>query len=667
MILLFEGHRYSTDKIKPYLDGLNLDGIKKGANWMSVSYVGYYYNTKLEHPDIVYILPKVFVYNSDNEYVSENDELDYGLNDSTREKEYLAFGEFDPVDLIDVSKKKDDEEFTKRFNRYKDFIQQLAIWVYLTVHRYYYRYPNSNACVSSLDRNVYSNAKKKKSSTLNDIILALRQFADENKNFFTFVLKQSHSGFNKVNWRRTVSKSLPFIQNGQPIYLDLNTKRKAVNYDEELLVILFSTLRYVRDEYDYKVFINENFNLMSKKVYQHFMKRGVKKMLELKYKYFSDKTIELWTLLFDFFKKSEELSSNSTKKDYLLVNSFHVVFEDMIDYLISDEPNQYPKELKNHADGKEVDHIYSDKSLTYEQLIYYVGDSKYYRVGSELEEKSIKKQYTYAKNIIQRNIDVICGFDTDKKLITNLYYPYRDSVTEGYNITPNFFISGVVKRDKETSFNFKDDMLEVSNDIFELNRHFDNRLFDRDTLILQRYNINFLFALALYARHKESARNKFRNLAREKFKKEILKKLNENYSFYQLMVPSANVESFVNDHFRLLLGRVFSFELNGNRTLLYAESQNCVNAIENKDEKMQIVSNLDEFYLQIFDSALEHKQIIAKAKKIKLGKEDYQVVEYDPKDITIDYPSFDELGITDAIAAEGEIEYNAKKDEDVLT
>lgn len=34
MILLFEGHRYQKDLISPYLDGINLDGIKRGKDWM---------------------------------------------------------------------------------------------------------------------------------------------------------------------------------------------------------------------------------------------------------------------------------------------------------------------------------------------------------------------------------------------------------------------------------------------------------------------------------------------------------------------------------------------------------------------------------------------------------------------------------------------------------
>ena len=95
MILLFEGHRYQKDLISPYLDGINLDGIKRGKDWIALSYVGYFFNADLEKPDIIYILPKVFVYKNDalhNSVVSEDDDL------SKEESQvgYKAFDEFAP-------------------------------------------------------------------------------------------------------------------------------------------------------------------------------------------------------------------------------------------------------------------------------------------------------------------------------------------------------------------------------------------------------------------------------------------------------------------------------------------------------------------------------------------------------------------------------------------
>ena len=125
------------------------------------------------------------------------------------------------------------------------------------------------------------------------------------------------------------------------------------------------------------------------------------------------------------------------------------------------------------------------------------------------EMAQMKKQYTYAKNIIQRNIDVF-PFGTPKEKESGMYFKYRDPLTEGYNITPNFFISGIVDRQEGSVFNYKDDKLSPTKDEFVPNIHFTNRLFDRDTLVLQRYNINFLYVLSLYARNKNASRLSFR-------------------------------------------------------------------------------------------------------------------------------------------------------------
>jgi hypothetical protein len=63
----------------------------------------------------------------------------------------------------------------------------------------------------------------------------------------------------------------------------------------------------------------------------------------------------------------------------------------MIDDLIGD--SKLLPELKNHADGKQVDHIYKYKSLLVEDEIYFVGDSKYYKpknsVGQIFQSKTI--------------------------------------------------------------------------------------------------------------------------------------------------------------------------------------------------------------------------------------------------------------------------------------
>ncbi|PAM96116.1 hypothetical protein B4N84_03990, partial [Flavobacterium sp. IR1] len=95
--------------------------------------------------------------------------------------------------------------------------------------------------------------------------------------------------------------------------------------------------------------------------------------------------------------------------------------------------------LKFHEDGKIVDHVYDYQSLIDTSDIFYIGDSKYYKSDNHAGKVSKNKQFTYAKNIIQYNIDLLNEGRYFKESIR-----YRDELTEGYNVTPNFFIYGFV-------------------------------------------------------------------------------------------------------------------------------------------------------------------------------------------------------------------------------
>lgn len=62
--------------------------------------------------------------------------------------------------------------------------------------------------------------------------------------------------------------------------------------------------------------------------------------------------------------------------------------------------------LKNQKDGKLIDHIYMDKSLIgKDSNIYYIGEIKYYSDSHDIEGVPLYKQFTYARNTIQYNID----------------------------------------------------------------------------------------------------------------------------------------------------------------------------------------------------------------------------------------------------------------------
>jgi len=565
MKLLFESYKYPKESVEQYISGLNLDNLIVYEDSVSISYVGYYYCQAENVNDIVFVLPKVFVHKP-------------SCNNSTVEAK--AFGQYDPVSIIDPAEyiHKLEESNAQTLGKSLDkilseYVAQLSVWLYQTIHRYDIRNPHNTNCVRALNHGVISGKSRKTHDvTLMDRIVALQRFARDNRMFFTFVFQNSHSGFNRINWKRTITKCTPIIQDGSPVYIDIINRRKRINYEEELLVIFFSTLRHIKQRFGVDSYINEQFKLMSAVEFKQFSVRACRYLKSIKYRYFSDKSLELWSLLYEYYKKERQCAS-ALSRDLLMVKKFDPVFEDMIDYLLSDE-NGIPSELREQRDGKRVDHIYRDNSLVVNNSqIFYIGDSKYYKEDATLELKSIAKQYTYAKNIIQRNIDVMYGFRQDGK--PEEYYEYRDNLTEGYNVTPNFFISGMLFTDGQQRYKYDDANLEpISTDKGgnDVSRHFSDRLFDRDTLILQRFNINFLYVMNLYARHANGLRDTFRKNTRERFKEALTKRLDADYAFfkYDNIVNDADVSGLLDDHFRILYGKIYSFEWENTRTLILA-------------------------------------------------------------------------------------------------
>ena len=77
-----------------------------------------------------------------------------------------------------------------------------------------------------------------------------------------------------------------------------------------------------------------------------------------------------------------------------------------------------------------------------ENDVYYIGDSKYYKIGSDPKGEAVYKQYTYARNVIQWNLNLFLdekSKDSEKDRYKNIRL--RDDITEGYNVIPNFFVS----------------------------------------------------------------------------------------------------------------------------------------------------------------------------------------------------------------------------------
>ena len=510
MILLFEEYQYKTEKLKQVLSERYFLPINSG--YSKINYVGYYFNPLIN--DAIIIFPKVFI-----------------------NEKGLAFDEFEPESLIILT------------TEYKDILSktgkdkiifEISTWLYRAIQQFNKRHFCNSISENQFLNQVVTNLEEK-SSTEIDIILSLLKFYKENQALFTFISKSAHSQQNKTNWHQTINKKQPIIQKNTPIYVDLATTRKKINYDEELLVLFYSTLNFIKGKYAFDFYPTQNYELIKGHQFENILRKGCRYLKSIKYKYYSDKMISLYNLLYAFFERSEKIQSKKQIEEVLLIKDFNIVFEDMIDDLIGD--SKLLPELKNHADGKQVDHIYKYKSLLVEDEIYFVGDSKYYKPQNSVGKYSKAKQFTYAKNVIQYNIDLFNDNKLDKLL------RYRENLTEGYNITPNFFISAFVNKD----FNFSKSYLdEIGKPIMQT--HFENRLFDRDTLFVQSYNINFLFVLSSYLTNNSTLKTNFKKDTQKKFREKLVSFINDKYHFY-ILEPNDN--SFIEKHFKLLNGKVY--------------------------------------------------------------------------------------------------------------
>ena len=537
MKIFFEEYAYDQNLVTKYIPGFYTTPPRKGE--VKIPYVGYYFNTDPEVMDSVFILPKVF------------------LN-----SEGLAFGKFKPEEIFDASK----EDSKLRESNYYSEIFHLSVWIYRSIAHYIERHSDEDISERDKLQDVIS-VNGDSSQTYLDTILQLIKFNHEHRNLFTYISKINSRGNNRIHWGKTISHITPFMQEDEPVYLTFMNKNKTMNVDEELIVLFYSVLDYLREKYNFKIVRDLNYETNIRYV-ERLVKsgRGTRVMRAMRKKYFTDELVALWKLLNVFFQKAESVSARKYHDETLLIKNYNLVFEDMIDELISDETREIYPDLKEQDDGKIVDHIYRYGSLIGDDFLYYIGDSKYYKEGNEPGKNSIYKQFTYAKNVIQYNLDIFNNAKgREKKDHRRGEVRYRDELTEGYNITPNFFIRGKVNHN---NLNYTDDELKKeSEDGFIDSYHFKNRLFDRDTLLLQKYSINFLFVLSSYASKYND--DNYKEDVRQKFRRDLISELKVRYKFLLLQSKGGNLSEVINKHFRLLNGRIYK-SFNDDRIVMFA-------------------------------------------------------------------------------------------------
>lgn len=523
MRVIVEGYCYRASAVRDVLH--ELSSLENVGGEISVGYVGYYYNPQLR--DCVFILPKVLV-NEENK----------------------VFSRLDPHDIIDL------DNCTELSSEERSFIYEFAVWIYRAIEVFNKSNPNSGIV---LHRKIAEMGKGKRvlSNSFLDILLSLLRFNKEHYSFFTTILRNLHSGYNKINWTRTISRSTAWVQDDIPVYLNPVNKKRQINTDEELIIIYFSILNHISETYGFPVDISLGFELIKGRKFEHYLKGyGKRRLQQIKYRYFSDIQLRLWEMCYAFFDKAHQIHIVAEQREYLLVKNFNIVFEAIIDELIGDK--EPPRGLKDQDDGKRVDHIYSYRNLTNneeDRPIYYIGDSKYYKIGNKISAESVYKQFTYARNVIQWNLNLFLDNSEENAALRKEHPIYRDEQTEGYNIVPNFFISA--KMDEKMSYADNVSTTNRENNTF-LSRHFENRLFDRDTLLVYHYDVNFLYVVSLYARENAHQKAQWKQKVRELFREKIQAALEENYKFYAMTPKSGlNHEKYLRENFQELLGKVY--------------------------------------------------------------------------------------------------------------
>ena len=187
MHILIEEYRYPSYLVKDILDGIT--NYRDVEGMVSIEYVGYYFNPTLN--DCVFILPKVLLDNNN-----------------------LVFGK-SPLDIIDLEKNEKLDESLRLKSEEKDFIYELSVWVYRAIVVYNEKNPKNNI-VLQWNVSKMGHSRLRMCNTFLDILLALQKFNRENQDFFFFILKNIHSGYNKINWTRTIGHSQAYIQGDRP-------------------------------------------------------------------------------------------------------------------------------------------------------------------------------------------------------------------------------------------------------------------------------------------------------------------------------------------------------------------------------------------------------------------------------------------------------------------
>ena len=366
-----------------------------------------------------------------------------------------------------------------------------------------------------------------------DAILDLIGYYNKHSYLYTLKRKNSNSANPmNANWSRLISKGTgKFIDD--ELFFDSFLINKWRNSEEDFLLMLLNTeINNIAQRYGLTKKVEGP--ILSQKDYRNFLKKPCTLLKKVKRNYYRDDFLKLYKVLYGYYSQCE-IQNGKSGIEYLVTGSFQLVFEDMVDDLLSTE--EMVNTFKHNKDGKIIDHIYSYQDAFGGIDGVYIGDSKYYKDDSDIAGQRWK-QYTYARNVanyISISMDPIC---------TRLKKYIQDDKVYGYYPIPNFFISAYVENDPISSestefFKYNDIQKPYKTQVYE------NRLFDRDTHHVLYFQINLIH---LGNKYLEGWTIEQKNLVKEYIRSKWISYLMENYEFW-VFDDTANVENFIKSYY----------------------------------------------------------------------------------------------------------------------
>lgn len=579
MRIYFENYRYpDRATIAPYFTDKETDKLvvpvqydTKENGWY-IEHIGYLFISSSAYSGPIFVLPKSFL-------KPESDAK--GAKDTV-----LGFKGIYPELVIDT----ESEENPLTAQGKEEFLPELSLWLFRAMTRYREDCNKEKDYDSLNDLNYLTPNDSAQDRDFLSTAVRLMDFLSDHRNLFTQISKINNSGRSSIDWHKTIQQDA-FVHKGKPFYLDLQIKNKAINIDEELIVLYYSVLRYLKEKYHFRIVLGDvPYDMKRPSEIQRYLDTGVgkRRMRDMKGKYFRDDLRSLWDMLDAFFTFNTSRDDKNPIREALVVKNFELVFEKMVDHLIGDTGEV--ADLKKLKDGKFIDHIYLDKSLIgKDSNIYYIGDSKYYETDKHPEGVAFYKQFTYARNIIQYNIDHY--YIHSHRNLNSVRY--RDKETEGYNITPNFFI--VPKIDKE-QMNYDMPSFAHTDWIPETSKHFEDRLFDRDTLILREYSINLLFLIAAYGAYEDWSKP-----LRSEIRTDLINYVKSLYKFFEVVPEPIPLYAgdkkvgeipFLNYHYNRLRGKVYKVNDKAKSLIIAFEREGDYGPVDYEDVKENIATSI---------------------------------------------------------------------------